>query len=85
MKTFIEDGYHEDLLNKESVAERIENFQKLSETIGKMRVQEVISTTLYRLVLILEAEDGKLYYNRLKVEEDYPHRVLQYVHREHGK
>ena len=79
MKTFILESYHPDLLAQEDIDERLDDFLYQYETLGKVRVRQVVGMGKHHVIALLEAEKSDDYFlNELKVEEDYPHRVTEY-------
>jgi hypothetical protein len=86
LRTFITYGYDPALLDDQSVDDRLHQLQSIYKTLGKMRVSEIISADKYRVAMLLEAQHASdLYYTRIKVGEDYPHHVIQYIHRSYRK
>jgi uncharacterized protein with GYD domain len=70
---------------KLSRSKRLAAVQDTYQAVGLGRVHELMSAEKCRVVAVLEAErDERLYYLRLKVAEDYPHPITQYIHRPHG-
>ena len=61
---------------QESVEERLAIFREQYETIGKVRIRQVIGTGKHHVIVLLETEREEGYLlNELEVEEDYPHRI----------
>jgi hypothetical protein len=76
---FVTDSYHDNALEENSAAKRLEEFQTLFSQIGRMKVKQVVGTNKHHAVVILEAEkDDGFYYTEIEVEEDYPHKILRY-------
>ncbi len=81
LRQFINESYHADLSAERDVDARIEDFRQRYETVGKLQVQQVIATGKQVVVILLKAEkDDEFYLNELKVEEDYPHQIIEYHH-----
>ena len=79
LRVYIAESYHPDLLAQHSVDERIAELRDQYEWLGKVRVQQVIATDEHRVIVLLATQnvDG-FFFNELDVEEDYPHRVIEY-------
>ncbi|MCB9450630.1 MAG: hypothetical protein H6672_04280 [Anaerolineaceae bacterium] len=84
LATFIAESYTPEQLAEQSAADRLAALQQAHTEAGRLRVFHHVSVTDYRVVLLLQSESGSLYYNRLKVDEEYPHLITQYIHRPHG-
>ncbi|MEP7294126.1 MAG: hypothetical protein ABI835_20225 [Chloroflexota bacterium] len=79
LQTYLVENYHPDLLAVEALDERIDDFRYQYETLGRVRVRQVIGTGKHHVMVLLEAERSDDYFlNELKVEEDYPHRISEY-------
>jgi hypothetical protein len=76
LRQYIEESYHPDMLAQESVEDRLAIFREQYDTIGKVRVRQVVATGKHQVVVVLETEreEGFLV-NEMQVEEDYPHRI----------
>ncbi len=86
LRTYLEDNYVPSAFEKVSLDKQHQQWQDCYETHGRFRVSELIAADKHRVVLILQAEHtGQLVYNRVKVSDDYPHLVTQYMHRLHGQ
>ncbi|HVU10930.1 MAG TPA: hypothetical protein VHD90_06615 [Phototrophicaceae bacterium] len=79
LRVYITESYHPDLLAERSVDERLTELHDQYEWLGKVRIQQVIGTDEHRVIVLLAAEkvDG-YFFNLMEVEEDYPHRVIEY-------
>ena len=76
LRTYILESYHPDALTNESVEERLAVFREQYETIGKVRIRQVIGSGKHHVIVMLETEREEGYLlNELKVAEDYPHRI----------
>jgi hypothetical protein len=79
LRQFISESYHPDLLASMSVEERVAEFRSWYQTLGKVRVKQVIGTGKHHVIVLVETQTGDGYFlNELKVEEDYPHRVIAF-------
>lgn len=81
---FITDSYAPELLETQPAPDRLAAMQQAQSEAGRLRIFHHISVNDYRVVLLLQNQTGDLFYNRLKVSEDYPHLITQYIHRPHG-
>jgi hypothetical protein len=76
---FIEESYHPDALTEEPLAERLDDFLYQQETLGRVKVRQVIGTGKHHVLIMVEAERVSDHFlNEMKVEEDYPHRVTEF-------
>jgi hypothetical protein len=81
LRQFISDSYHDNLLAAQSVDIRLADFQALLIASGKMKVKQVVGTDKHRAVVIMETQQtDEFYYVELQVEEDYPHKIIHYLH-----
>jgi len=79
LQTFIVEGYQADLLQHSDAHERVGALREQYERFGKMRVQQVIGTGKHHVIVLVVAQKSESYFlNELKVEEDYPHHVIEY-------
>jgi hypothetical protein len=79
LRRFIAESYHPDLLKEEPVDTRLDEFRASYDAIGKVRVRQVIGTGKHQVIVLLEAEQADDYFlGELKVEEDYPHRIIEF-------
>lgn len=79
MSQFIVESYDTGALETEPLHERLDDFSYQYETLGKVRVRQVIGTGKHHVLVLLEAEKAEGYFlNELKVEEDYPHHITEF-------
>jgi hypothetical protein len=79
LRLFVAESYHPDLLVAETVDVRLAAFRKQFETLGRVRVQQVMGTSKLHVIVLLESQNSEYYFiNDLSVEEDYPHRISEY-------
>ena len=79
LSRFISESYHPDALANEPLDERLDDFGYQYETLGKVRVRQVIGTGKHHVLILLEAEKSENFFlNELKVEEDYPHHITEF-------
>ena len=78
---FVDESYAEAALAEQPVDARIAEFQQRYATLGKLRVQQVIGTGKHHVLVLLRAQnDDEFYLNELKVDEEYPHLIIEYRH-----
>jgi len=81
LQQFIADSYHAEQLEQQSVESRLQVFKTTFERVGRMKVKQVIATNEHHAIIALEVEKTPdLFYLETKVEEDYPHRIIAYMH-----
>ena len=81
LRQYIDESYHPDLLADQSAEARVEEFRQRYQALGRLRVQQVIGTGKHHVIVLLRAQnDDELYLNQLKVEEDYPHLIVENQH-----
>src|SRR5450432_2431594 len=80
LRTFLVESYHPDLLAQESVEDRLGAFRAQYDSLGRIRVRQVIGTGEHHVIVLLEAERLEGYWLvDLTVEEDYPHRIIDHT------
>ena len=80
LRQYIIDSYHENLLAEEPIEKRLEDFQTLFRTVGRMKVKQVAATNKETAVVIAETEKEEgFYFIQLEVEEEYPHKIIKYL------
>ena len=78
LKQFLLESYHPDLLAQEDIDERLDDFRYQYETLGKVRVRQVVGMGKHHVIVLLEVEKSdEFFLNDMQVEEDYPHRVSE--------
>ena len=76
---FIAKGYTPVVLMANPIKRRLLDFKTSYKLNGKLRVKEVEMAEKYHIHVILETEkNDQLLAMELKVEEDYPHRIIHY-------
>lgn len=79
LSQFISESYHAGALANDPLDERLDDFRYQYETLGKVRVRQVIGTGKHHVLVLLEAEKSDSFFlNELKVEEDYPHHITEF-------
>ena len=77
---FIADSYHADQLAALPVAARLADLQQMRSEAGRVKVKQVMATNEHHVIVIVAAEqDDRLYYMEMRVEEEYPHRITQFM------
>lgn len=81
LQQFIADSYHAGQLAQQPVESRLQMFKTTFERVGRMKVKQVIATNEHHAIVALEVEKASdLFYLEIKVEEDYPHHIIAYMH-----
>ncbi len=79
LRSYVAESYHPDVLAQESLEERLDDFRYQYETLGKLRVVQLVGTGKHHVIVLLKAQKVDDYFlNSLEVEEDYPHRILDH-------
>jgi hypothetical protein len=80
LRSFVLDNYHADVLTEQPAGVWMSMFRLWRADLGRLRVRQVLATDKYHVVVLMESERGTGYYlHDLAVEEDYPHRITQFV------
>ncbi len=78
---FIDQAYHPQLLDAQSVAGRVQVFKTTRNRLGRLKVKQVIATGEHQAIVVMETEHTNDYFMmQIQVEEDYPHRITAYMH-----
>ncbi len=81
LRQFVDESYDAYALEEQSAEARVEEFRQRYETLGKLRVQQLIGTGKHHVIVLLRAQnDDEFYLNQLKVDEEYPHLIIEYQH-----
>lgn len=76
LEQFLADSYHDALIAQQDVSQRLAALQAQYETLGRMKVRQVLATSKHHVIVALAAEhDERYFYIELKVEDDYPHKI----------
>jgi hypothetical protein len=78
VRTYITDYYHAGILAETPVSMRLAEFKAVHRIAGKMRIAQVIAADKHQVIAAIESERGGQFVVRVTVEEDYPHKVLDY-------
>lgn len=81
LRTFIGESYTAAALEHESVEDRLQSLQAAQAQTGRLKVMQVLATDKHHVVVLMQAQsDGSMVLNEMKVEEDYPHRIIEFRH-----
>jgi hypothetical protein len=81
LRTFIADNYTPGSLEVMAAKDRLLDLKMTYRFAGKMRVRQVVAVDQHRVVAMMQAQkNNRLYLTQIAVEEEYPHRVLDYHH-----
>jgi len=79
LRSFISESYTPEALEDQAVEDRLAIFESMLDTIGKLRVQQVIASSKHQAVVLMAAQgDGAFYMHQISVGEDYPHKISAY-------
>lgn len=80
LRTFIAESYHEDMLAQSDVEARLAQLEAQYADIGKVKVKQVLAANEYHVIIVMEAQKQPgFFYVEVKVEEDYPHKIIGYM------
>lgn len=82
LRTYIQDNYAPSLLESAPVAAHLAELKAMYRIAGKLRVGQVIAVDKHAALVVMQSERGAFYAAQVVVEEDYPHKITQYVHQE---
>jgi len=78
---FIAEGYTPGALEVMSAKDRLLDLKMTYRVAGKLRVRQVVATDKHRVVVMLQAQKNhSMYLAQMMVEEEYPHKVMDYHH-----
>lgn len=82
LRIFIADSYAPAALETEPLAARLARMRGQFASGGPLRVYQVLAVDKHRVAALTQARHtAPLFYTELAVEEDYPHRIIDYLHR----
>lgn len=82
LREFLAENLTAEALAEIPVEERLNQIQADYSQSGRLRVRQVMATDDHHVVLLVQAErDDFIYYDEMRVTEDYPHKVMTYIHR----
>ena len=80
LRTYVAESYHPQLLVEHSAEEWLGEFREWQQDAGKVKVQQVVGASKHQVVVLLASERADDFWLcDLTVEEDYPHRITQYL------
>lgn len=82
LREYLEQNYTPIALEVAPVAARLAELKAIYRMAGKLRIGQVIAVNKHAVLVVLESQKGNFYSTQVVVEEDYPHKVLQYVHQQ---
>ncbi len=76
---YIADSYADALLIAASVKDRLGVFTADQQTLGRLKVGQVLALDKYHVVVLMQSEVGEvLQIHDLTVEEEHPHKITDY-------
>lgn len=80
LRQFLDESYSEALLAEQTSEARLAAFEAWYAQEGRLRVKQVLAANEHHVIVALETEKSeRLYYLELKCEDDYPHKVTQFM------
>lgn len=71
-----------DALEKHPPEEWARQLRQIHAATGRLRVIQVVAADEYRVVVLMQAQtDSALYLTEMAVSEDYPHKIMEFIHR----
>jgi hypothetical protein len=81
LRAFITDNYRPESFEVIAAKDRLLDLKMTYRVAGKMRVRQVVAVGPHRVVVMMQAQkNNSMYLAQLAVEEDYPHKVIDYHH-----
>lgn len=81
LRTFLADSYTPGALEMMSAKDRLLDLKMTYRVAGKLRVRQVAATDKHRVIVMMQGQkNNSLYLAQMVVEEDYPHKVIDYHH-----
>lgn len=81
LRVFIQDSYAEALLTEQSAHARLNELRERHALLGRQKVKQVLAAGKHQVAVVLQAENvPHLYYAEVLVEEEYPHKILKFLH-----
>lgn len=79
LRTYISESYTPAVLEQQPVEHWLAWFDAMRAKHGKLRVERVLSADKHRVIVVMEAQQSSgVFGHDLHVEEDYPHRIIDY-------
>ncbi len=74
---FVAESYHDTLIAQKNVDQRLTELHQQYEALGRLKIKQVLATSKHHVIVALNAEhDERYFYYELKVEDDYPHKII---------
>lgn len=81
LRTYFADNFTDNALGEQSAEARSQQHRQIFNETGKLRVYQVIASDEHHVVFIAQAQkDESLYLNEMRIEADYPHKVITFTH-----
>lgn len=81
MRQFIEDNFAPEALGNNTVDEMLAWYMHLYEQTGGLKVHNVfLSQEHYVIIMVRDNKHDGLYMDKMKVSEDFPHKITEYLH-----
>ncbi len=79
IERFIAEYSTDEALEANSLAEWRTELKRVHDATGGLRVQQVLATDEYRMVVLMEARtNGMLYLTEMAISEGYPHKIAEF-------
>ena len=81
LRTFVDESYTAGALEVMSAKDRLLDLKMTYRLAGKMRVRQVVAAGPHRVVAMVQGQKNNgMYLAQIAVEEDYPHKIVDYHH-----
>ncbi len=78
---FIIESYSDTLLTEQAADERLQDWQEKLQSLGRHKVKQVLAAGKHQVSIVVSTEKSlDFYYVEVQVEEDYPHKILVFLH-----
>jgi hypothetical protein len=78
---FISEYYADDVIVEFSVKELLDHFMALYQETGGLQIHKVYFTQQYTTTIVVKAKaNDEMYLDQLRVSEDQPHQIVEYLH-----
>jgi hypothetical protein len=78
---FISESYGDALLAQQPTETRLQEWRDKFTTLGRHKVKQVLAAGKHQVSIIVTTEHTPdFYYVEVQVEEDYPHKILTFLH-----
>ena len=78
LRQYIAENYQAGILEETPASMRLAEFKAIYRIAGKLRVKQVIAADKHQVIAAIESERGGEFMAHITVEEDYPHKILDY-------